>query len=224
MHRAPPRRQPRPPRGRSDPAERRAGGHARRRRRRVGGRRLPRCRGCVVRGRAARRTGGRAPRRAGPDRRRRAGEGRHDAVPPVGRRRTPARARPRVRVPGDPARRRDDRARDGAVPRPGARAAPRHRGAVPRREGRQPRHHRRSAGTHCLRRRGSRHGRGGGRSRAARAQRAAGARARGAGQRRVPLSVRVGSAREARVPCARPAVHVRYLRRQHVVRLRRGHR
>ena len=49
------------------------------------------------------------------------------------------------RVPRDPVGRRHHRARDGAVPRPGAAAARGHRGELPREEGGQPRHHRRGA-------------------------------------------------------------------------------
>ena len=74
------------------------------------------------------------------------GEGRHDAVPPLGRRRPPARPGAPCRAPADPAGGRHHRARDGAVPRPGAGAARGHRGDLPRRQGGQPRHHRRGSG------------------------------------------------------------------------------
>ena len=63
-----------------------------------------------------------SPRRTRPSRR--AGQGRHDAVPPVGRRRPAHRARARVaRSRAIPLVVGHDRARDGAVPRPGAGAA-----------------------------------------------------------------------------------------------------
>ncbi len=79
-----------------DPAERRARGHARRRGRHLGRRAVPRRRGCDVgRRRCATAPHRRAPGRAGADGRGVAGEGRHDAVPPLGRRR-PACTGPRT--------------------------------------------------------------------------------------------------------------------------------
>ena len=86
---------------RGDPPERRTRGHPRRRVGHVGRGAVPRRRRRVVGRRLATRHRG-AAGRAGADRRGRAGEGRHDAVPSLGRRRPAPRAPHRAEFPAIP--------------------------------------------------------------------------------------------------------------------------